>query len=62
MMGSYVSEVTQFIKQYKKDHPETEQRQREGRHRLWDKKIDLEMQEQYKAARVPQKPYVYHNK
>lgn len=61
-MGSYVSEVTQFIKQYKKDHPETEQRQREGRHRLWDKKIDLEMQEQYKAARVPQKPYVYHNK
>lgn len=61
-MGSYVSEVTQFIKQYKEEHPETEQRQRDGRLRLWDKKIDLEMQEQYKAARVPQKPYVYHNK
>lgn len=62
MMGSYVSDVTQFIKQYKKDHPETEQKQREGRLRLWDKVIDLELQEQYKSARVPQKPYVYYNK
>ncbi|NLJ50726.1 MAG: DUF3460 family protein [Alcaligenaceae bacterium] len=62
MMGSYVSELTQFINQFKKDNPNTEQEQREGRLRLWDKKIDLEMQEQYKAARVPQKPYVYHNK
>jgi hypothetical protein len=61
-MGSYVSELTQFINQFKKDNPNTEQEQREGRLRLWDKKIDLEMQEQYKAARVPQKPYVYHNK
>ena len=61
-MGSYVSELTQFINQFKKDNPNTEQEQREGRLRLWDKKIDLEMQEQYKAARVPQKPYVYHIK
>ena len=61
-MASYVSEVTQFINQYKKDHPNTEKRQREGRGLLWDKEIDLELQEQDKAARVPQKPYVYHNK
>ena len=61
-MAGYVSEVTQFINQYKKDHPDTEKRQFEGRSRLWDKDIDLELQEQYKAARVPQKPYVYHNK
>ncbi len=62
MMASYVSEVTQFINQYKKDHPDTEKRQREGRGLLCDKEIDLELQEQYKTARVPQKPYVYHNK
>lgn len=61
-MGSYVSDVTQFIKQYKKDNPDTEQRQREGRALLWDREIDQEQQEQYKAARVPQKPYVYYNK
>ena len=41
MMASYVSEVTQFINQYKKDHPNTEKRQREGRGLLWDKEIDL---------------------
>ncbi|NLA51061.1 MAG: DUF3460 family protein [Alcaligenaceae bacterium] len=62
MMAGYVSEVTQFINQYKKEHPDTEKRQVEGRLLLWDKDIDLELQEQYKAARVPQKPYVYHNK
>ncbi|CAM5181474.1 hypothetical protein OURE66S_00662 [Oligella ureolytica] len=28
-MASYVSEATQFINQYKKDHPDTEKRQRE---------------------------------
>lgn len=61
-MASYVSEVTQFINQYKKDNPDTEKRQLEGRALLWDKEIDLEQQEQYKSAQVPQKPYVYHNK
>lgn len=61
-MGSYVSDVTQFINQYKKDNPDTTKRQQEGRALLWDKKIDLELQEQYRAARIPQKPYVYHNK
>ena len=43
-MASYVSEATQFINQYKKDHPDTEKRQREGRLLLWDKEIDLEQQ------------------
>ncbi|MDY3330831.1 MAG: DUF3460 family protein [Pelistega sp.] len=56
---NYESEATLFLKQYKKEHPETMQKQLEGRARLWDKEVDTEQQEQYKAARVYQKPYVY---
>ncbi len=56
---NYESEATLFLKQYKKDHPETMQKQLEGRARLWDKEVDTEQQDQYKAARVYQKPYVY---
>ncbi|MBB5214683.1 DUF3460 family protein [Parapusillimonas granuli] len=59
MAKNYESEITQFIKKYKAEHPDTEARQREGRSRLWDKQIDPECQEGYRAARVPQKPYVY---
>ncbi|MFT0851732.1 DUF3460 family protein [Achromobacter sp. F4_2707] len=59
MAKHYESDVTQFINQYKKQHPDTELRQREGRARLWDKNLDPELQEGFKQARVPQKPYVY---
>ncbi|MGE8548792.1 DUF3460 family protein [Alcaligenes sp. WGS1538] len=60
MAKNYESEITQFLKQYKDQYPDTEARQREGRHRLWDKQIDQELQDGYKAARTPQKPYVYY--
>lgn len=59
MAKNYESDVTQLIKQFKEQHPETELRQREGRARLWDKNLDAELQEGFKQARVPQKPYVY---
>ena len=59
MAKNYESEATQFLKKYKADHPGTEQRQREGRGRLWDKHIDPEIQEGFRAGKVPQKPYVY---
>lgn len=59
MSGNYQSEFTQFLQDFKKSHPDTEAFQREGRARLWDKPQDLELQEGFKAARVPQKPYVY---
>jgi len=61
MAGNYQSDITQFLLKYKKNHPDTEQRQREGRARLWDKPQDLDLQEGFKAARVAQKPYVYSN-
>ncbi|HLV28767.1 MAG TPA: DUF3460 family protein [Burkholderiaceae bacterium] len=59
MVMHYESDITKLIRQYKDQNPDTEQRQREGRARLWDKNIDPELQEGYKQARVPQKPYVY---
>ena len=33
--------------------------QRQGRALLWDKQVDREVQAEFKAARVAQKPYVY---
>ncbi|KAA0890676.1 DUF3460 family protein [Pusillimonas sp. ANT_WB101] len=60
MAKNYESEITQFLKKYKTDHSDTEMRQREGRGRLWDKHVDAEQQEGYKAGKVPQPPYVYY--
>ncbi|TAL84874.1 MAG: DUF3460 family protein [Candidimonas sp.] len=60
MAKNYQSEITQFINQYKSQHPGTEARQREGRARLWDKQIDAQDQDGFRAARVPQEPYVYY--
>ncbi len=59
MAKNYESEFTEFLKKYKTEHPDTEARQREGRARLWDKHIDPESQEGFRAGRLPQKPYVY---
>jgi putative IMPACT (imprinted ancient) family translation regulator len=59
MAKTYESDITQFLKAYKKQHPDTEARQREGRARLWDKPQDPELLEGFRQARVPQKPYVY---
>lgn len=60
MAKNYESDVTQFLNGFKKQHPETDAKQREGRGRLWDKPIDAEAQEGYKASEVPQAPYVYY--
>ncbi|HWK62489.1 MAG TPA: DUF3460 family protein [Eoetvoesiella sp.] len=59
MAKHYESEITQFLNQYKQQHAGTEQRQREGRARLWDKPIDQELQDGFRAGRVAQQPYVY---
>lgn len=55
----YQSEATQFIESLKKKDPSLEDRQRQGRSLLWDRPIDREAEAEYRAARVPQRPYVY---
>lgn len=58
----YTSDVTQFIGELKRRKPTLEAEQRAGRALLWDKPIDREAQAGYRAARVPQQPYVYQTK
>lgn len=62
MAKNFESELTQFLNQYKTEHPDTEARQRAGRFLLWDKEINAEEQEGYRLAKVPQDPYVYYQK
>ena len=55
----YTSEITQFIEQMKAQKPQLEKEQRAGRALLWDKPVDRDAQQEFKEARVAQKPYVY---
>jgi len=56
----YKSDVTTFIEELKAAKPTLEDEQRAGRALLWDKPIDREAQAEWRAARLPQKPYVYY--
>lgn len=58
----YKSDVTSFLDQLKAARPTLEQEQQAGRALLWDKPVDRDAQADYRAARVPQQPYVYQNK
>ena len=55
----YRSEATQFLDDLKKARPDLEQKQREGCALLWDKQIDRNLQTEFRAGGVKQKPYVY---
>jgi hypothetical protein len=56
---AYTSDITDFIGELKAKKPTLEAEQRAGRALLWDKPIDREAQDEYRAAKVPQSPYVY---
>jgi hypothetical protein len=55
----YTSDTTSFIQDMKTSKPTLEAEQRAGRALLWDRKVDRELQGEYRAARVAQQPYVY---
>lgn len=55
----YQSDVTQFIGELRTKKPTLEAEQRAGRELLWDKAQDREAAAGFRAARVPQQPYVY---
>ena len=55
----YQSEATQFINGLKQQQPQLDAEQQQGRALLWDKEVNTELWQDYRAARVPQKPYVY---
>lgn len=58
----YRSDVTQFLDTLKAQRPALEEEQKRGRALLWDKPVDRDAQSAYRAARVPQQPYVYQTK
>lgn len=58
----YKSDVTQCLEDLKARKPNLEEAQRTGRAIFWDKRIDLDAQEEWREARVPQQPYVYQTK
>ena len=55
----YESDTTQFINELKAKKPTLEAEQRAGRGLLWDRPIDRAAEAGYRAAKVPQSPYVY---
>lgn len=55
----YTSGITQFLTELKTQQPSLEAEQRQGRSIWWDKKLDRSEQQDFRAAKVPQKPYVY---
>jgi Protein of unknown function (DUF3460) len=58
----YTSDVTDFIAELKAAKPTLEAEQRAGRALLWDRKLDRRALAEWKAAKVPQQPYVYQTK
>jgi hypothetical protein len=59
MAKFYESEVTRMMRELIGQKPQIVQEQRKGRQMWWDKKLDLEEQQRFRAARVGQKGYVY---
>ena len=55
----YNSEITNFIEELKHKKPDLEAQQRAGRAIWWDKQVNREAWEEFRAAQVAQKPYVY---
>lgn len=57
----YQSELTQFINQFKQQHPSLEEEQRQGRALLWDKRpINLDERKREQQSRIKQGAYVYY--
>ena len=57
----YTSEATNFLEQLKKDKPQLDAQQQQGRSLLWDKEVDADVWQDYRAGKVAQKAYVYYS-
>jgi hypothetical protein len=55
----YNSEITNFISELKRAKPDLEAQQRNGRAIWWDKQVNREAWDEFRAAQVRQKAYVY---
>lgn len=55
----YESETTKMLRELLEKKPQIAEEQRKGRSLWWDRRLDPDELERQRAARVPQKPYVY---
>lgn len=55
----YQSDATLFLDKLKEQKPHLDEQQIAGRGLLWDKQVDRNIWQEYRAGQVPQKPYVY---
>ncbi len=55
----YESDITRFVRDLKKAHPELDQAQRDARAIWWDHPQSLEIQRRNAESKVPQHAYVY---
>ena len=60
-MSGYVSETTQFIREFLAKNPQVVEKQKNHRATWWDRPQDFEVQEKLDRAKVAQKGYVYYN-
>ncbi|UOF93756.1 MAG: DUF3460 family protein [Bordetella sp.] len=60
MINNYKSEISLFLMEYKKVHPNLEKSQRDGRSRLWDKIQNSKSIKYVCAKNISQKSYVYY--
>jgi len=59
-MKNYVSETTQFIRDFLKKHPEVLEKQRMARATWWDRPQDFKERARLDSGTVPKKGYEYY--
>jgi hypothetical protein len=59
-LKNYVSETTQFIRDFLAKHPEVVDKQRRARATWWDRPQDINERKRLEAAKVPKKSYEYY--
>ena len=60
MLKNYVSETTQFLRDFLKKHPEVVEKQEQARAIWWDRPQDIKERDRLDQAEVPKKSYEYY--
>jgi Protein of unknown function (DUF3460) len=59
-LNNYESELTQFIRDFLKKHPEVVEKQRKARATWWDHPQDFKERARLEDAELPKKGYEYY--
>jgi hypothetical protein len=56
----YESDITKFLRDFLRKHPEVVDKQKRARATWWDRPQDFEERKRLEEAEVPKKPYEYY--